>query len=142
MPSTIGLRYDNTHLSPSWGACDLTFDGDDALVSAALISLFTWRRGSPEEADDAGRRYGWWGGPIGSRLWTLSREKVLPGIVPRVRDIMSEALQWMIDDGVVTSMEMEAEIRSRDDLYVRIAMIRDGRVAADLQFANVWSAIQ
>lgn len=138
---SIGLHYDTARLSPSWGQCDLTFDGDDQLVSAVLISLFSWRRGEPEEADDSGSRYGWWGGPIGSRLWTIQREKLLPTLVPRVRDIFQEALQWLIDDGVVTSMEMETEIRTTDDLYVAIRLIRDGRKVAALQFDNVWQAV-
>lgn len=138
---SLGLHYDTTRGSPSWGQCDLTFDGDDALVSAVLISLFSWRRGAPEEADETGNRYGWWAGTIGSRLWTIRREKILPTLVPRVRDIFQEALQWLLDDGVATSLELQTELRGGDDLYVAIGIIRDGRKVAALQFANVWQAV-
>ena len=72
---------------------DLVLDGasfaDDGDLDAALInSLFTDRRAEPDDPLPAGveSRRGWWGDTlaiadgndrIGSRLWLISREKVL-----------------------------------------------------------------
>jgi phage gp46-like protein len=89
---------------------------EDGLRTALIISLFTDRRlpfagNAPSVKDD---RRGWWGDNtlatndrIGSRLWTLAREKTISNIIiPKAEQIIREALQWLLDDGVAQSVSV------------------------------------
>jgi phage gp46-like protein len=91
---------------------------DDSLLTAVIISLFTDRLAAPDdrlpaEADD---RRGWWadatlqGGKdnIGSRLWLLGRESTTPDVPERARAYAAEALQWLVDEGRATGVQVDA----------------------------------
>lgn len=94
---------------------------DDGLETAVTISLFTDRRVTEEEKPYlANSKRGYWGDlfseidgdKMGSRLWTLEREKRTTEVLRRAEDYTREALQWLIDDGVVLSI---SAISSYDD---------------------------
>ena len=107
-------------------AGDLVAEG--SLRTAVILSLFLDRRADdddilPNGSDD---RRGWWadtvapmtdygigggsasGGHIGSRLWLLSREKQLAGVLERARHYAEEALTWLVEDGVATAVQVTA----------------------------------
>ena len=48
------------------------------------------------------------GDHIGSRLWLLSREKQLAGVLERARHYAEEALTWLVEDGVATAVQVTA----------------------------------
>lgn len=102
---------------------------DNPLRSAVMVSLFT-DRVAPEQpsASDQqvgitppgnaansglrGRR-GWWGDafadlPIGSRLWQLRRAIKVgeKAVLLELEQILREALDWLIDDGVVSKIDV------------------------------------
>ncbi|EOC6410659.1 phage GP46 family protein [Escherichia coli] len=85
----------------------------DPLTRAVVISLFTWRRAEPD--DNADVPMGWWGDTwpavqndrYGSRLWLLQRSKLTNQLVQTVRGYIRECLQWMIDDGVVSRIDLD-----------------------------------
>src|SRR6201991_1877191 len=89
--------------------------GND-LATAALISLFTDR--TAEDSDrlpDAttGRR-GWWGDvdqdiPIGPRLWLLERSKLTSVIAAAAKGYATEALAWMISDGIAVDVQVSTK---------------------------------
>lgn len=90
---------------------------DDGLETAVIISLFTDRRVTEEEKPYlANSKRGYWGDlfseidgdKMGSRLWTLEREKRTTEVLRRAEDYAREALQWMIEDGVVLSISANA----------------------------------
>ena len=91
---------------------------DDGLRTAVTISLFTDRRIKAEElpAGETDKR-GWWGDEFadidgdftGSRLWLLKREKQSNEVRRRAEEYASEALQWMITDGVAQGVTVTAE---------------------------------
>ncbi|MFT9453960.1 phage GP46 family protein [Komagataeibacter saccharivorans] len=104
---------------------------DNSLRSAVLVSLFTDRVAPTQPSSDdtavgiqspsgptgaaTADRRGWWGDafadlPIGSRLWQLRRAvKVGTRAIPReIEDICTEALQWLVDDGVAASVDISA----------------------------------
>lgn len=117
----LALSYDADLL-----AADLMLDGarlatDDGLATAILVSLFTDRRARPDDRlpDRETDRRGWWGDAfppaiagegdrIGSRLWLLYREKSTDETLERAKDYVREALQWLVDDGIAASIEIEA----------------------------------
>ena len=107
-------------------AGDLVAEG--SLRTAVILSLFLDRRAEdddilPNGSDD---RRGWWadtvapmtdygigggsasGDHIGSRLWLLSREKQLAGVLERARHYAEEALTWLVEDGVATAVQVTA----------------------------------
>jgi phage gp46-like protein len=107
--------YDLALLSSDQGDFDLIVQdgdllGDSGLTTAVTISLYTDRLARaddplPETYPGAkSSRRGWWGDlartdgrqtPIGSRLWLLNREKILPEVVNRAREYAEEALAWI-----------------------------------------------
>ena len=125
----------------------LGLDSTEPLVRAVLISLFTWRRANADDELPAEARQGWWGDSfpvepndrIGSRLWLLARSKLTEDTARRAREYAEEALQWLVDDGVVARVEVEAERQGLDRLALACRIFKtDGRVAADVRFTNAW----
>ncbi len=93
--------------------------GDNGLLTAVLVSLFTDRRANDDDVipDGTGHKRGSWqdqyadvpGDLQGSRLWLLSREKELPDVLERAQLYAEEALAWMIEDGIAESVSCPAE---------------------------------
>ena len=77
------------------------------LLTAVVISLFTDRQAEPDNpiSDGTDDLRGWWGDTgsdrIGSRLWLLERSKRTQATLQLAQGYIAEALQWLIDDGVV-----------------------------------------
>lgn len=107
---------------------------DDGLGTAILISLFTDRRVTADEAE--GDRRGWIGDAlseiegdrIGSRLWLLKREKATEDTRQRAIEYSAEALAWM-EDELISGLEIEAEWITREMLGIRVSWIGGGGVA-------------
>ena len=96
---------------------------EDSLRTAVILSLFLDRRAND---DDILPNDSWWadtvapmtdygigggsasGDHIGSRLWLLSREKQLAGVLERARHYAEEALTWFVEDGVATAVQVTA----------------------------------
>lgn len=123
---------------------------EQALIRAVIISLFTWRRAKADDVVE-GERMGWWGDvaepvevndKIGSRLWLLSREKILPVTFIRARQYANEALQWLIDDGVASRVEVEAERYGIEGIALRCRIYRVGGAVVELTFDKAWEVIR
>lgn len=121
---------------------------DEGLRTAILISLFTDARARnddplPEEGADP---RGWWGNgfaevdgdQIGSRLWLLAREKVLSNVLERARDYARESLQWLIRDGICTSIDMQVEAQG-NRLAIGVTLARPSGPARQ-RYDFVWEA--
>ncbi|HBD37518.1 phage GP46 family protein [Cupriavidus sp. UBA2534] len=111
--------------------------GND-LETALLISLFTDRVAEPEDVipDGSNDPRGWWGDEfgtvkIGSRLWLLDRSKQTQETLQRAYDYIVEALQWMIDDGVVAKFDVYVEWTAAGELGAQVvAYKQDGSTVA------------
>lgn len=104
----------------SLSLADTDLATDDGLKTAVLVSLFTDRRA---DADDelpdprSGDRRGCWqdqylantGDSLGSRLWLLKRAKQTNETIERAKEYMREAMAWMLEDDVVTAIDVAAE---------------------------------
>jgi phage gp46-like protein len=104
--------------------------GDD-LETALLLSLFTDREAAPDDIipDGSADRRGWWGddysdddtGPTGSRLWLLSRRKSPTNqTLTDAYDYAAEAIQWLIDTGIVGSFVIVTQWVKPDTLGMSI----------------------
>lgn len=118
----------------------------DPLVRAVVISLFTWRRAQPGDDLPGSELNGWWGDThadqagdqIGSRLWLLSRSSLNAETVARAKDYATEALQWLLDDGVASKVEVTASRVGMDRLLIAAVILRADGQTIDLRFENAW----
>lgn len=135
---TVALQYDNAKQYADLVFQNGRFVEGDPISTAVLISLFTERRVPADEVDPkATYQGGWWGDTyrgykIGSRLWTLRRRKATQDTLADAKKYIEEALQWMLDDGVATSIVVETtrEMSRMDLLYFTIAIQRPGQASA------------
>lgn len=121
------------------GNADLVIEADDlkadpGLQTAILLSLFTDARAEADDPDPAGDndRRGYWADEfaeveedrMGSRLWLLDRQPARQNILVDAEKYDREALQWMIDDKVVDSIEVtvtfetQSPVRLRHDIVI------------------------
>ncbi len=123
---------------------------EESLTRAVIISLFTWRRANADDITE-GQKMGYWGDAaeppqlndrIGSRLWLLSREKILPSTFNRAREYAQEALQWLIDDGIASRVEVSAERYNTDGMALVCTIYRTDGTQAVLRFDNAWEYIR
>jgi len=141
----IALRFDALEEIFDLAIDDGDLATDEGLETAVILSLFTDRRALEEDRlpDGTSDRRGWWADaysdrPIGSRLWLLAREKTLDEVLRRAKVYASEALQWMVDDGVAKQVVVDAwNIRS-DTLGLRIQIYRPTGLALERQYDYVW----
>lgn len=113
-------------LSADWNLVGSQLQSGGDLETAFLISLFTDRIANPDDVipDGTTDPRGWWGDdaqqPIGSRLWLLERVKLTNAVAGRAKDYVVEALQWLIDDGVLTRVDVSTEIVFSNQLRLRV----------------------
>jgi len=135
----------------------LTIDGQqvspgdvyEPLIRSVIISLFTWRRANPDDELPGTNKYGWWGDTyadtnndrIGSRLWLLSRSKLTAQTVLQAKEYAEEALQWLIDDGVAASVQVQSERWDLETLALGITLTRGDKTTINIRFSNAWDYI-
>lgn len=143
MSGDIGLFLENKLFDLRIENGDLA--GDNGMETAISISLFTDRRVSDEELPPLEKnKRGWWGDmfpevdqdQIGSRLWLLNREKRTQEVLRRAEDYVKEALKWLIDDGVASSITATATYDENKFLIIDVGVTRPtGRTS---RFQVLW----
>lgn len=108
---------------------------ENSLETAVIISLFTEQRVEGEK--------GFWGDSIendlwGSKLWTLAREKLTETVRSKYQEYSREALQWLIDDKVVKSINLTSEIVKPDSIYLSVEIIRPDGSTVGYRFNTIW----
>jgi phage gp46-like protein len=113
-----------------------------------LISLFTDRRANLDDVlpDASTDRRGWWGDldqdvPIGSRLWLLSRSKLMPAVARTAKGYISEALRWLLDDGVAAAINVSTSIVMPSRLYATVDILRTDGSRQSLNFNWAWNQL-
>lgn len=125
-----------------------SFQSGNDVETAVLISLFTDRLAEVNDvipdarAGYPGDRRGWWGDDpqnrIGSRLWLLKRSKGPLDVAATAEEYAAEALQWMIDDGVVARFDIAATWTPPNQLDLLVVSYRtDGTVISN-QPISLW----
>ncbi|MGA4368106.1 phage GP46 family protein [Pantoea ananatis] len=117
--------------------------GDD-LQTAIYISLFSDRQAREDDDYEGEDRRGWWGDtgadyPIGSRIWLLRRQRLTVAVANKAIDYAKEALQWLIDDGVVTSIDVQAQIVYPSRLNLSVTFQKPDMTRQTTKFFWVWS---
>lgn len=119
------------------------------LRRAVTISLFSWRRAATDDALDDANRQGWWGDcapteagdQIGSRLWLLRRRALTDDTLRDAQEYAEEALRWMTDDDIVTTVAVTAERQGNDRLNLLVTLTESNGETLQLAFEDTWSLI-
>lgn len=146
--SDITTIWDVANGRGDWHLAGAELQSGNDLQTAVLISLFTDRVASPDDTipDGSGDPRGWWGDtdpqrPIGSRLWLLDRSVQTAAVLSDANDYANEALRWLIDDGVATSVTVNAYFPKREMMGVEIQINRrDGSTVA-MNFQWAWKQL-
>jgi phage gp46-like protein len=142
--SDITTVWTGAHGDCTLAGSDLQSGSD--LATAILLSLFTDRRAEPDDQllDGSDDRRGWWGDTddqhFGSRLWLIERAKRTQETIQRAKGYIEEALQWLIDDGVVASFQIKVEWPAGSQLSSRVVAIKGDGSQESMRFAWAWAA--
>ncbi|MCA8226210.1 phage GP46 family protein [Burkholderia vietnamiensis] len=139
----LTLSWDSSTNHADWVLAGADLLSGDDLASAVMISVFTDREASADDVipDGSADRRGWWADdevPIGSRMWLLKRAKQTTQTAQRAYDYLAEALQWLIDDGVASRIEITTQWVRRGVLGARVVVIKNGDVLHDGRYVWTW----
>lgn len=143
-------------------AFDLALDGtglgvDDGLETAVIVSLFSDARVAAAELDPDerdGDRRGWCGDVVprraagvprpgrrlGSRLWTRRHRKQTAATLALIRGDVEDALAWMVEDGIATTIEAAAEYPRPGVLALRATIVRADGSRVTFSYERLWQA--
>lgn len=120
-------------------------NGEVSLGNLALCLLGTDRRCEDSEiplGDDDPR--GWWGddfgGPTGSRLWLLQRSATTQDAATLAESYIIEALQPMIDQGMVESLSVSASLVG-SQLRAEVVFTRPDGSKVSQKWVDLWAAL-
>lgn len=118
------------------------------LYTAYLISIFTDRIANPDDVipDGTDDPRGWCEDdpeyPIGSRLWLLYRGKNTQDTLNKALEYTTEAVQWLIDDGIVAKHDISVEYLQQGGLGIEIIPYRqDGTKLPALKYQYLWTQL-
>lgn len=142
----IKTTWDPATSKGDWeiGVGDLVSGSD--LETAIYISLFTDRLAREDDVIDGTDRRGWWGDTdsayaIGSRIWLLKRQKLTPAVAKLATGYAEEALQWLIDDGVLGNISITTQITYPRSLYMLITYQKPAQQTSEtVKYQWVWES--
>lgn len=147
----LAVIWDEARGDADLAVVDNDLVSDAGLQTAVILSLFTDRRAEPDNAPPSGDptdRRGWWadefldneGDRIGSRLWLLDRSKSTGEVALRAKEYVLEALAWMIEDGVVTKIDVATAVAGQR-LTIALTLARPAASPLTMRFSHVWDAL-
>jgi phage gp46-like protein len=80
---------------------------------------------------------------LGSNLWLLGRDKATQNAMNLAEQYIREALQWMLDDGVVQDIQVDVSAQGPVETRVMAVSIRLSFASGATQvieFADLWTA--
>ena len=149
----ITVIFDNATGTGDWTinsvSGDLQTGGD--LETLVQVLLFTDRVLHPDETppDGSGDARGVWFDTLdppalGSRLWLLERAKISNRneTLATVTDIVNEALQLLIDEGIAQSIDVVPEFLDGTFIQISIAIYQPGNTAPTyFTYQWAWQAL-
>lgn len=129
MPDLM-LNLDGKALVSDLGLANGDLQVDDGLQTAVIMSLFCNARAEDTDIlpDGETSRRGYWADTpddrMGSKLWLLGREKMLPAVAARARKYVQEALAWMVNTGVAAAVDVETELQQPSSLLIGLKITR------------------
>ena len=140
--SDITIYWDTAYSRGDFALTGQALDMGLELQTSILISLFSDRMANVGDVIPAGTDpRGWWADDaIGSRLWLLSRAKQTQETLQRAYDYIVEAIQWLIDDGVVARFDVMCQWVRASFLGAQIvAYKQDGTQLMTGKYVYAWN---
>lgn len=146
----VKLTWDNLESNGDISITDSDLTHEEGLETAVYVSLFTDRRADNDDIiDDVNDKRGWWGDTletdgdkIGSKLWQLYRQKITTDTLAKLDEYIRDALEWMIDDGIVADVNVVVERHELDRIYVEISLYRQSGAVTTIAFDDLWKAME
>ncbi|ARF52792.1 phage GP46 family protein [Pantoea stewartii] len=118
-------------------------DSGSDVDTAVYISLFSDRQARSDDSIDGDDRKGWWGDldadyQIGSRIWLLRRQRLTTTVANSAASYAKEALQWLIDDGVLDSVSVSTQIVYPRSLFMTITCQKPDGTSTSAKYGWVW----
>lgn len=142
MTTDVILNTDRGYYDFDWtDAGDISTD--EMLDTAILMSIFEEVRATAAEIPDAKSRRGWLGNEStpgfeqGSKTWLFEQERITGTVLAELGPIVRNGLQWLIDDGIAVSVEVEQPFLQSGKVVVNINLGRDGS-PVDRRFFELW----
>lgn len=139
------LAFQPTGDSSSVSIFDIAIEnGDmkqgDSLKTAVCMSLFCDAR-SPTRSGG-----GWWadslnGYSCGSQIWSMSGKKLTSENLALIKKYAENALQWMITDGVASSVAVSAAREGIDRMALSVTIRKPDGMQKSYKFYQLWSEI-
>lgn len=142
---TIALIWHTTNANIELDSAGIKTD--DSWLTLIIIMLFSDRRALEDDAlpDRTSNRRGWPGDsyfpyPIGSRLWLLSREKIVPRVLYDAKDYAIEALEPLISEGYASDVSVEVSVWNGDWMRFDINIYKPDGSSMSYAVSKRWDA--
>lgn len=135
-------------------------DETNELITAILVAMNTDAKASPSDALPDPRSTdlrGWWGDldaatiwngwPLGSKLWLLTRAKIVDqnaregATIARAEAYLSACLQPFVTAGICSSFTVKAWQENIQAIYARVKIYRGPKTAIQLEFEPLWTEL-
>lgn len=148
----LALTWSNTQGSADLSMIDSDLASDRGLMTAMILSYFVDAAAETDDVPPSGDendRRGWWadqfaevqGDRIGSRIWLLDRSKNTNETKLRAAEYIREASAWMIEDRVVSSIDVVVDAVTPTLLFA-VDVQRPGRDPISFRFSHTWEHLQ
>lgn len=146
----IKITWDPDKCRGDWSVVDGDLETGDDLETSILVALFTDRVLSEDDAplDGSNDRRGWWAdtynkSPIGSRLWTLYRYNIasISELLQKAKDICNEALAYLVDDGVASSVGVQTSYLAPGRLGIVVTVHNPSGGVRVFKYAWAWKEV-
>lgn len=145
--SDTSTIWDSANVRGDWNLVGAMLQTGSDLETAVLISLFTDREANLDDIipDGTENPRGWIGDAdqpykIGSRLWLLDRSKQTNETLNKANGYIIEALQWLIDDGVATRLDVTTQWVTGGFLGARVVIFQKNGTSVPFSYQWVWKA--
>ena len=138
------------------GSFDLDFDEKskdllltDSLYNAVAISIGTYARKRDLKLNSAvldPQIGGWWAdaldplGTLGGYLYEACPGQLTDATISKLKDIVAEALEWMIEDGVAKTVDCEVVAEENDIVAVTVAIEKPDGATDNYKYELNWMA--
>jgi len=143
MTTDVILNTDRGYYDFDW-----TESGDIStaqnLDTAILMSIFEEVRATSSEVPDSNLRRGWIGNEStpdfeqGSKTWLFEQERITGSVLAELGVVVRNGLQWLIDDEIAVSVEVEQPFIKNGKVVVNINLGRDGS-PVDRKYFELWN---
>lgn len=141
----IRIFWDNSQALGDWALAEGDLQTGQDLETACLVSLFSDALATPDfvPTDGTTDRRGWWADyygdqPLGTNLWQLDRAKTTRANLGLAQSTTRQALQWLIDDGVVADIIVNTQWVTRSMMGIAVALTKPDGSQTRFMFGWAW----